>query len=154
MNTSPVMNTRRAMQLSGKFKKFLLVSSVFSMCIFHGGKASASDAAEIGKLIADNWGAIVSNLWSPNFKQVYLEELSPQETDGVRNEYRDRADGVLNDRCIDKIARVYRFDGVMTTAVKTTNRWMFASRVENGKTNCYMRTPNAYADKIKQRRGY
>ncbi len=136
------------------FLKLFLVYSVFSICVFYGGKASASDAAEIGKFIQDNWGAIVSNIWSPNFTQVYLEELSPQETNDVRNQYRDRADGVLNDRCIDKIAKTYRFNGATTTGVKTIARWAFASRVENGKTNCYMRMSNDYANRIKQKRGY
>ncbi|MBW4598015.1 MAG: hypothetical protein KME46_35220 [Brasilonema angustatum HA4187-MV1] len=139
------------------FKKFMLVSSVFSMCIFYSGKTSASDLSdltEIGKLIQENWVAIVSNFWSPNFKQVYMEELSPQETNDVRNQYRDRADGVLNDRCIDKIIKTYNFDNVSATASKTTNRFLFASRVEDGKTNCYLRMPNEYADKITKIRGY
>lgn len=82
-----------------------------------------------------------------------MAELSPQETNDVKNQYRDRADGVLNDRCINKITKMYSFSSG-STVMKTLQRWQFASRVENGKTNCYMRMPNYMADKIKQRRGY
>ena len=79
-----------------------------------------------------------------------MTELSPQETNAVRDQYRDRADGVLNARCIDKIDKLYR----LNIAQKTLNRWTFASRVENGKANCYMRMPKDKAEDFKRRRGF
>ncbi|MEH1887635.1 MAG: hypothetical protein V7L19_30715 [Nostoc sp.] len=113
-------------------------------------QASFKDAADF---LNDNWGAIVSNLWSPWNKQVFMTNLSPQETRDVQNQYRSRADGVLTDRCINKVADTY-YSSWRNNATKTAYRWTIAMRVENGQANCYQRMPNQSADAFMRRRGW
>lgn len=106
------------------------------------------------RLVIFLYNIIVSNLWSPWFKQVFMTNLSPQETQDVANQYRSRAGGILNDRCVNKTADMYLGnDGWLLK--NTTNRWIVAStRVENGQANCYNRIPNRIADEFMRRRGW
>lgn len=113
-------------------------------------QASLSDAA---KFLDDNWGSIVSNAWSPFNKQVFMTNLSSQETKSVQEQYRSRANGVLTDRCINKVADTY-YTGWRKNAIKTAYRWTIAMRVENGVANCYQRMPNRNADNFMRRRGW
>ena len=113
-------------------------------------QASWGDAVN---LLNNGWGDIVQYGWSPWNKQVFMTNLSPQETEAVRNQYRSRADGVLHDRCINKVADQY-FTGWRRNSIKTTHRWVIATRVENGKANCYMRMPNSRADAFIRARGW
>ncbi|MDM9379518.1 hypothetical protein QUB80_02230 [Chlorogloeopsis sp. ULAP01] len=99
------------------------------------------------------WGDLVSHLWTPWNKQVFMTNLSPQETKAVQNQYRSRADGVLFDRCVNKTANMY-YKGWKNGAIKTTHRWVIAMRVENGQANCFQRMPNQYADAFIRRRGW
>ncbi len=115
--------------------------------------AQAASVSEAVNFLANNWNAIVSNLWSPWNKQVFMTNLSPQETQAVQNQYRSRADGVLFDRCVNKVADTY-YTGWRNGVVKTTNRWTIAMRVENGQANCYQRMPNQYADTFMRARGW
>jgi hypothetical protein len=127
---------------------FLLASNSFT------APAHASSVSEAGQFLKDNWGAIVNNLWSPWFKQVFMTNLSPQETQGVINQYRSRADGVLHDRCVNKTTDMYFGNGAWVYKY-TTNRWVLVStRVENGQANCYMRIPNSMADELIRLRGW
>jgi hypothetical protein len=116
--------------------------------------AHASSVSESGQFLKENWHIIVSNLWSPWFKQVFMTNLSPQETQDVANQYRSRAGGVLHDRCVNKTADMYLGnDGWLLK--NTTNRWVVAStRVENGQANCYIRLHNRIADEFIRRRGW
>ncbi|QXE26174.1 hypothetical protein B6N60_04905 [Richelia sinica FACHB-800] len=113
-------------------------------------QASWSDATNF---LNNNWGAIVSNLWSPWNKQVFMTNLSPQETRDVQNQYRSRADGVLFDRCVNKVADTY-YTGWRNGAIKTAYRWTISMRVENGQANCYQRMTNNNADDFMRRRGW
>jgi hypothetical protein len=115
--------------------------------------AQAASISEAVNFLGNNWDAIVSNLWSPWNKQVFMTNLSPQETQAVQNQYRSRADGVLSDRCVNKVADTY-YTGWRNGATKTAMRWTIAMRVENGQANCYQRMPNQYADAFMRARGW
>ncbi|MEH1797286.1 hypothetical protein [Nostoc sp.] len=115
--------------------------------------AQASSLNDAVDFLNNNWGQIVSNAWSPWNKQVFMTNLSPQETRDVQNQYRSRADGVLTDRCINKVADMY-WRGWRNTAAKTSHRWMFAMRVENSQANCYQRFTNQNADAFIRARGW
>lgn len=115
--------------------------------------AQAASMSEAVNFLSSNWNAIVSNLWSPWNKQVFMTNLSPQETQAVQNQYRSRADGVLADRCVNKVADTYYTDW-RNGAVKTAYRWTIAMRVENGRANCYQRMPNQNADAFMRARGW
>jgi hypothetical protein len=134
--------------ISGTTIAFVLASNSFT------APAHASSVSEAGQFLKDNWGAIVNNLWSPWNIQVYMTSLSPQETQAVINQHRSRADGVLHDRCINKVADMYLGNNGWLLKY-TTNRWIVAStRVENGQANCYNRMPNRIADEFIRRRGW
>lgn len=113
-------------------------------------QASMSDAV---KFVNDNWGSIVSNLWSPWNKQVFMLSHSSQEVESTKKQYVSRAEGVLTDRCINKVADQY-YTGWRNNAVKTAYRWTIAMRIENGVGNCYQRMPNQKADDFMRKRGY
>lgn len=113
-------------------------------------QASWGDAIN---LLRDSWGSIVQYSWSPWNKQVFMTNLSWQETRDVRNQYRSRADGVLHDRCVNKVANTY-LSGWQNTAFKTSHRWVVAMRVENNQANCFARMPNKVADEFIRRRGW
>ncbi len=115
--------------------------------------ANAGSISDAAQFMSSNWGAFVSNLWSPWNKQVFMTNLSWQETRDVRNQYRDRADGVLNDRCINKVTDMY-YSGWQRNVLKTSHRWVFATRVENNQANCFQRMPNNIADNFIRRRGW
>ncbi|MDK2408584.1 hypothetical protein QHH11_09910 [Aphanizomenon sp. PH219] len=139
-------------------KKLLSVTATGAAIFVTSASLTATPAhagiSEAGGVLKDYWGAIVSNVWSPWFKQVYMTSISPQETESVKLEYQSRAGGVLNDRCVNKVADVYLGrDGWMLK--NTPNRWTIAStRVENGQANCYNRMPNWVADRFKNARGW
>lgn len=128
----------------------LLVTTGFAL---NQKPAQAGSVSEAVQFLQDNWGVIVSNAWSPWNKQVFMTNLSSQETSDVQNQYRSRADGVLTDRCINKTADMY-WRGWQNTAAKTTHRWMFAMRVENGQANCYQRMASWNADSFIRARGW
>ena len=136
----------------------LAIAALLAPSIISPPKADASWDGAVS-LLRDSWGSIVSYAWSPWNTQVFMTNLSWQETRDVQNQYRSRANGVLHDRCVEKIARTYLSASDWQTtsanrALKTTHRWMVASRVENGQANCYLRMPNDVANKFKNARGW
>jgi hypothetical protein len=142
------------LRYEGMKKQFVAACvGVVSLNFALSAQPAQASWADAGQFLNDNWGALVSNLWSPWNKQVYMTSLSPQETRDVQRQYQSRADGVLNARCIDRVADTY-YTGWRNTAIKTAYRWVVASRIENGQTNCYMRMPNAHADAFIKRRGW
>jgi hypothetical protein len=109
---------------------------------------------EAVSILNSNFGAIVSLVWTPWNLQVYMTNLSPQETQAVRNQYQSRADGVLFDRCVNKVADTY-YTGINNWSVKNPQRWTVASRVEGGGyTNCYQRMPDWLGREFIQKRGW
>ncbi len=131
----------------------LSTTTVLSLTSINTQSAQAVSLSEAANFLNDNWNAIVSNLWTPWNKQVFMTNLSPQETQAVQNQYRSRADGVLVDRCVNKVADTY-YTGWRNGAIKTAMRWTIAMRVENGQANCYERMPNQYADAFMRKRGW
>lgn len=121
--------------------------------ISNPSSANAGSISDAAQVLSNNFDALVSNVWSPWNKQVYMTELSTQETRDVRNQHRSRADGVLNDRCINKVADMY-YSGRRRTAMKTIQRWVFATRVEDNRAKCFQRMPNKIADNFISRRGW
>jgi len=117
------------------------------------GTVAAAGIIAAGGYLANNWGSFVSHLWSPRVKQVFMTSLSWQETRDVRNQHRERADGVLHDRCIDKVTNMY-YSGWRRTHMRTSGRWVFSTRVENNQANCYQRMPNHIADDVMRIRGW
>ena len=78
--------------------------------------------AEAITVLQSSWGDIVAVAWTPWNLQVYMTNLSPQETQSVVNQYQSRASGVLFDRCVNKSSDMY-YTGFRNGAMKTSNRW-------------------------------
>ena len=114
----------------------------------------AASVSEAGQFLKENWRWIVSNLWTPYTKQVYMTSLSPQETQAVIREFNANAYGELKARCVNKIADGYL--GSNGWSLKyTANRWLLVPiRVENGQAHCYMRLERKTADEFIRRRGW
>lgn len=136
------------------------------VCITPQPAVASLDGA--AQLLTDRWDDVVSYGWSPWNQQVYMTDLSRQEMEAVQNKHRSRANGVLHDRCVNKIADVYlssknrgQLSAIRRLAIKAANssiktitRWSVAMRVENGKPNCYLRMHNAGADEFIRKRGW
>lgn len=117
---------------------------------------SASHAYSATDFLRDNWGRIVSHAYSPYHTQVFMTNLSWQETQSVRNEYRSRANGVLHNRCTTKIANVYM--GSLPSWIRNS-LWVMSyplvvMRVENNQANCFMRFQNDDAQRFIRSRGW
>ncbi len=76
-----------------------------------GGEPAQAWFSDAAKLFRDNFGTAVQLLWSPYNKQVYMTELSQQEVNAIGEQYRDRADGVLLERAIERALRQYGISG-------------------------------------------
>ena len=113
-------------------------------------QASLKDGADF---LDSKWSDIVQYAWTPWTLQVFMTDLSPQETQAVQNQFRKRADGELHSRCVYKVADMY-WRGLRNTALKTTHRWLVATRVENGRANCYQRLTRRNVEEFVRRRGW
>ena len=145
--------------MQSSFKKIAsrtvsLAAIAFASTTFNATPVHAGSVSEAAQLLKDNWGLLVANLWSPWNKQVYMTSISPQETQDVMRQYQGRANGVLHDRCINKVADMYFGDDGWLLK-NTANRWIIAAtRVENGQANCFLRLNNSVADDFIRRRGW
>ena len=109
-------------------------------------------ATAAGNFLSANRVKIISNLWTPWNLQVFMTNLSPQETRAVFNQFGITAVGELRARCLNKVQRVYSLD---VWNQFSANRWIFfPMRVENGQANCYMRMPRDIANGFISRRGW
>lgn len=103
---------------------------------------------------SNNWGSIVQNTWSPWNRQVYMTELSANEIQSIRYQYRNRADGVMFDRALERVISTYRLSGWSANNERWAMRVAYSGRVENGKYNMYRRMSNNFADQFQKKRGW
>jgi hypothetical protein len=119
------------------------------------GQVARADGFDIAnQYFKDSYSDIVGNLYSPWNKQVYMTELSENEVRTYRNQYRDRANGVMLNAAIERCISQYSYPWWMAARERTLARWTYAGREENGKFNLYRRMPSWNADKFMQLRGY
>ena len=119
-----------------------------------GGEVASASLKDANDFVTDNWSSIVQAFWSPFNRQVFITRFSREEVDKLRSQYRDRFDGVLYDRCINKVADL-TLDGWRRWQLVYGARYLVASRVEDGYGNCYFRMSNehaSYFEKVRDRK--
>ncbi|MBD2076424.1 hypothetical protein H6F86_21565 [Phormidium sp. FACHB-592] len=130
-----------------KVRNTLITAVICSVIVGNTPQASA-DLGTASDFVRDNWDAIVTNYWSPYWKQVWYGNLSSQETRDTRRQYQSRANGILLNRCIEKFDSTF----LVSAGNKVLNRWQFSSRsASNGGTDCFIRFPNRMADEFERR---
>jgi hypothetical protein len=119
------------------------------------GQTARADGFDIAnQYFKDSYSEIIGNLYSPWNKQVYMTELSQGEVQYYRNQYRERANGVMQNAAIERCIAVNQYPWWMALRERSVARWTYAGREENGKYNLYRRMPSWVADKYMQLRGY
>jgi hypothetical protein len=92
-------------------------------------------------------GDLVNMIWgwggSSVFRQTYFGHLGDANT--LNKQYGSQSNNVAINQCIQGWNLVYLTPsgrGWLGFANYTTNKWQFATRIENGKYNCFIRLPN------------
>lgn len=131
------------------------ISQSGSTSLTFGGAPAQAGWSDAMKWANDNWGAIASYTWSPWNRQVYICELRKDEVNKIREQYRDRADGVLFDRALERCINQLNLTGWNANQERSILRGAWSGRVEgDGKYNMYRRLPSRVADKFQQKRGW
>jgi hypothetical protein len=131
---------------------------LFAFVIASSGVAFRAKPAEAGigeaaRFVSDNRDLIIAHVWSPNFLQVWMDSLSPQETRSIQEQFRSRAAGEIHARCVDRAVRLYWPNTGMQT--NPVFRWvMITSRIENGQANCYARFQRQLGERFIRLRGF
>jgi hypothetical protein len=146
----PNLLNRKASDVAAACAGLIIASSG---AVFAPSSAHAYSATDF---LRDNWGRIVSHAYSPFHTQVFMTNLSWQETQSVINQHRSRAGGVLHNRCTTKIANVYMggLPSWIRNSLWTLSYPLVVMRVENSQANCFMRFENGDAQRFIRSRGW
>lgn len=146
----PNLLNRKASDVAAACASLIIASSGV---VFTPSSAHAYSATDF---LRDNWRGIVSHAYSPFHTQVFMTNLSWQETQSVIRQHRSTAGGVLHNRCTTKIANVYMggLPSWIRNSLWTLSYPLVTMRIENNQANCFMRFSNGDAQRFIRSRGW
>jgi hypothetical protein len=118
------------------------------------GQVANAGYSEAGKWLTENKDWVISNVWSWWTIQVYMAELSPIEVNQIKIQFRDRAGIELFNVAQNRAFNLYNISNYDKFLYRTTCRYFWHGRIENGKYNIYLSMPRNGAQDFKNRRGF
>jgi hypothetical protein len=118
------------------------------------GQVANAGYGEAVNWLQENRDWVIQNSWSWWTLQVYMTELSPNEVQKIQNDYRDRAGIELFNTALERALNQYNFPWYCKVLYRTSHRYAWHGRIENGKYNMYLSMDRNSANVFKSKRGY